>query len=179
MKKIRNLMEICGKMKELRRSGWVYHKVETPETDAAHSWGLSLLVQLYASDDLDLCKCLKMANIHDLAEVYVGDIMPGDYYPEVKISPEEKHRREIAAMQKLAEELGTPELLDLLNEFEEQKTPEAVFVRNMDRLDAVIQAGYYDRTQNYGGRLFEEFYNYAETKITHPVVLELLKELKD
>ena len=48
----------------------------------------------------------------------------------------------------------------------------------MDKLDAVIQARYYDETQTYGGRLFEEFYNYAEEKITHPQVLSLLRELK-
>lgn len=72
----------------------------------------------------------------------------------------------------------TPELAELFAEFEEQKTPEAVFVRNMDKLDAVIQARYYDETQTYGGRLFEEFYNYAEEKITHPQVLSLLRELK-
>lgn len=114
-----------------------------------------------------------MANIHDLAEIYVGDFTPGS-----GIAPEKKHELETDAMQRLVKELDYPELAELFAEFEEQKTPEAVFVRNMDKLDAVIQARYYDETQTYGGRLFEEFYNYAEEKITHPQVLSLLRELK-
>ncbi len=174
MKKLQNFMNICGQMKSLRRSGWVCRKVDFPETDAAHSWGLSLLVQFYAPAELDLCKCLKMANIHDLAEVYAGD-----FTPLSDITPEEKHKLETEAMSRLAEELEMPELTVLFAEFEAGETPEAVFVRNMDKLDAVIQARYYDREQNYGGRLFEEFYTYAETKITHPIVLELLKQLKE
>lgn len=173
MATIKKFMKISGQMKNLQRSGWVYHKIENPESDAAHSWSLSLWVQLYAPAELDLCKCLKMANIHDLAEIYVGDFTPGS-----GIAPEKKHELETDAMRRLGKELDYPELAELFAEFEEQKTPEAVFVRNMDKLDAVIQARYYDETQTYGGRLFEEFYNYAEEKITHPQVLSLLRELK-
>lgn len=174
MKKLQNFMNICGKMKNLRRSGWVCRKVDFPETDAAHSWSLSLLVQLYAPAGLDVCKCMKMANIHDLAEIYVGD-----FTPLSDISPEKKHELEAAAMSRLADELEMPELTELFHEFEAGETPEAVFVRNMDKLDTVIQACYYDQEQDYGGRLFEEFYAYAETKISHPVVLNLLKQLKE
>lgn len=173
MTKINEFMRICGQMKGLQRSGWVNRQVKYPESDAGHSWGLSLLVQLYAPKELDLLKCLKMANIHDLAETIAGDPTPKD-----EITPDEKHQSEVAAMCQLAKELNNPELIALFNEFEAQETPEAVFVRNLDKLDAVILAKYYDETQNYGGKLFEEFYDYAEKKITHPVVVELLKGLK-
>lgn len=167
-------MKICGRMKDLQRSGWINHQIIYPESDAAHSWSLSMLVQLYAPQELDLLKCLKMANIHDLVEINTGDYTPLD-----AITPEEKHRLETEAIKQLAKELNNSELVELFNEYEAQNTPEAVFVWNMDKLDTVIQAKYYDETQNYGGKLFEEFYDYASTKITHPVVAALLKSLKD
>lgn len=167
-------MRICGQMKDLQRCGWINHQIKYPESDAAHSWSLSMLVQLYAPQEFDLLKCLKMANIHDLVEVNTGDYTPLD-----KITPEEKHRLETEAIKQLANELNNPELVELFNEYEAQNTQEAIFVRNMDKLDTAIQAKYYDETQNYGGKLFEEFYNYAEKKITHPLVVELLKSLKD
>ena len=70
MKKVENFKVISGQMKNLVRRGWVCRQVQSPEVDASHSWGVSMLVQLYAPKELDLLKCLKMANIHDLAEVY-------------------------------------------------------------------------------------------------------------
>lgn len=116
MATIKKFMKISGQMKNLQRSGWVYHKIENPESDAAHSWSLSLLVQLYAPAELDLCKCLKMANIHDLAEIYVGDFTPGS-----GIAPEKKHELETDAMRRLVKELDYPELAELFAEFEGQK----------------------------------------------------------
>ena len=97
MTNIKQFMNISGQMKNLKRQGWIYRNVDTPESDAAHSWSLSLLVQLYAPKELDICKCLKLANIHDLAEIYVGDYTPID-----NITPQEKHQKEQDAMQRLA-----------------------------------------------------------------------------
>lgn len=36
-----------------------------------------------------MCRCIKLALVHDMAECIVGDIAPSD-----NISKEEKHRRE-------------------------------------------------------------------------------------
>lgn len=174
MKKVENFKVISGQMKNLVRRGWVCRQVQTPEVDASHSWGVSMLVQLYAPKELDLLKCLKMANIHDLAEVYVGDFTPGS-----GIHPQEKYDLESKAIKRLAGELQYPELIELFEEFEACETPEAIFVKSMDRLDAVIQAKYFDETQNYGGKLFEEFYTFALTRVKDPLVLELLKSLKN
>ena len=100
-------------------------------------------------------------------------------FREAILPLKKKHQLESEAMVKLAEELDYPELTGLFDEYEAAETPEAVFVRNMDKLDAVLQAKYYDETQNYGGKLFEEFYSHAATIITHPLVRGLLEELRD
>ena len=172
---LKNLLKICADMKELKRQGWIYRDIPHPENDAAHSWSVSFLVQMFAPQELDLCKCLKMANIHDLAETIIGDFTPID-----PISPEEKHTREVMAMQQIVAELPPEnDVLALFQEYEAMVTPEALFVKGIDKLDAVMQAKFYDQKFHKKGKLFEEFYDYALTQVQHPVVLDLLKQLKE
>jgi putative hydrolase of HD superfamily len=110
--------------------------VERPESVAAHSWGVALLVLLRAPPELDRGKLLAMAVLHDLAEVRVGDLTPADGVPK-----DEKHRREREAMVAL---LGhRPELLALWDEAEAGVTPEARFLKRMDRADMGMQAEHY------------------------------------
>ena len=52
---------------------------------------------------------------------------------------------------------------DLFAEYEENKTKEACFIKDMDRLDAVLEAKYYDNGNKTQEKIFNEFYNYANT----------------
>jgi len=49
-----------------------------------------------------------------------------------------------------------PEILDLWLEFEECKTPEAQFVKKLDKFDCVLQSKVYSEIYNRP-ELFEEF----------------------
>jgi len=77
-----------------------------------------------------LSRVLSMCLVHDLAEVIVGDLTPHD-----NIRGEEKHRLEREAMLVMA-----PEWVDLFDEYESASTPEAKFVKTMDKLDMGLQA---------------------------------------
>ncbi len=61
----------------------------------------------------------------------------------------EKHAKESVAVRKLSSLSGNPEILGLWNEFEGRKTPEARFVKDMDRLATILQAVEYHRKGNY------------------------------
>ena len=74
---------------------------------------------------------LKLCLVHDLPEIIVGDLTPAD-------DRSTKAADERAAMQELA-----PEWVDLFDEYEQQSTPEAVFVRSLDKLDMALQAKVY------------------------------------
>ena len=128
------VIELLGKLKDLKRSGWVMKKVSAPESVADHSWGVALLAVLLTPEGLDGHKCLQLAIVHDLQESIVGDITPAD-----GIGREEKSRRERAAVGLLAEKLNFPELKALFEEFEALETPEARFVKDLDRIEAVLQ----------------------------------------
>lgn len=123
-------------LKELTRAGWVRVGVAGPESVADHSFGVALLAALLCPPGLDREKVLLMAILHDLAEVEVGDITPHD-----GVSHEEKHAREAAAIRALL--AGWPELLTLWEECDAKSTPEARFVKRLDRLDLGLTARRY------------------------------------
>lgn len=158
IEKLNYYIELIGKLKELQRTGWINKEIENAETVAAHSYGVALLALLFAPKYLDKEKCLKLALIHDLQEALVGDITPFD-----GVSEEEKAQREKAAVKEISQKLHFAELEDLFTEYENNQTKEARFVKDMDRFDGVLQAKYYDNNQRPEDKIFNEFYNYANT----------------
>ena len=118
-------------LKDIPRTGWVRAGVENPESVAAHSWGMAVLALKLCPDNLNLEHVLKLCLVHDLPEVIVGDLTPAD-------DRSTKLADERAAMKKLA-----PEWVALFDEYEQQSTPEAVFVRSLDKLDMALQAKVY------------------------------------
>lgn len=160
MKKISQLIEIIGKFKDLKRSGWVNKKVNNPESDADHSFSLALLAMLFVPDELDKLKCLELALIHDLAEIYAGDYTPYD-----DISSDVKLQKEQDGMIRIANELKCLNLLELFDEYNNKKTKESIFINALDKIDNVITAVYYDKNNRSPELLTAEFAKYAKTKI--------------
>ena len=98
-------------LKHVLRTGWVRAGVESPESVAAHSWGMSILAMHLCPEELDRMRVLEMCLVHDLPEVKVGDLTPHD-------DTSNKSRDENEAMKKLA-----PQWLALFEEYEAQDTP--------------------------------------------------------
>ncbi|MEE6207334.1 MAG: HD domain-containing protein [Alphaproteobacteria bacterium] len=172
---VNELVDILGKMKSLKRTGWVCRHVQDPESDADHSYSLAILALLLAPKNLDLLKCLKLALVHDMAEVYCGDYMPGT------IEPDEKNQKECAAFKQIAESLKRPDFADLFNEFEAEITPEAKFMKALDRVDNIVTASYYQKEQ--GIKLVEEFTQSSMPRIekldddTKQILLDFIRRL--
>ena len=145
-------------MKQVKRTGWVRRNISNPESDAEHSFSLAMLVMLFAPNNLDRLKCLQLALIHDLPEIYCGDIIPGE------LDPVKKQALEKSAMAMVVRELKLPQLQELFEEFEQHETPEAQFVWVLDRLDNVFTARMYEDTrrvqlvQEFADSAFERLY---------------------
>jgi putative hydrolase of HD superfamily len=118
-------------LKDVLRQGWVNAGVPTPESVAAHSWGMAVLALKLCPKELNLEHVLKLCLVHDRPEVVVGDLTPED-------DRTTKTEDERAAMEQLA-----PEWVALFDEYEGQSSPEAVFVRSLDKLDMALQADVY------------------------------------
>lgn len=156
-KQIENIIKTIGKMKDLKRSGWLMRDVKLPESDADHSFGVALLAMMLAPDNLDKQKCLELALVHDLAEVYAGDFTPHD-----NISKENKDRLEREGALRLANELNWKRLIELVDEYNGGKTSEARFVYLLDKLETVMTAKYYDDNNRAPENLLSEFSKYAK-----------------
>ncbi|XP_065220269.1 5'-deoxynucleotidase HDDC2 isoform X2 [Planococcus citri] len=175
----RNLefLELIGRLKHLKRTGWVLRKVQDPEAVAGHMYRMAVMSFLIESDsNIDRKKCMELAIVHDMAECIVGDITP-----ICGISPAEKRRQEEAAMGQLVKLIGNNSeyVNNLFQEYEQQETTEAKLVKEFDRLDMIIQAFEYEKLEGKqsAGRL-EEFFVSTEGKFSTPFVKAIVEELK-
>jgi len=103
------------------------------ETDVEHSFHLALSAIELAADfypELDIGLVSQFSLVHDLPEVYAGDVWT------FEISDEDRAKKEAAeakATERLMKELP-PYTAQLLQRYEEQTEPEARFVRFVDKL---------------------------------------------
>ena len=164
-------------LKGLYRRGWLKRGVpeEHCESVAEHSLGVAVLAGWLAEThdpELDLCKVLRMALVHDFGEIYAGDIIPEDGIPE-----SEKHALERGSIEKALDNLpGGAAYIQLWEEYEAGVSAEARFVRQVDRLAMALQASVYERR---GYRDLDEFFQTASNAVTDPPLANLLRELVD
>jgi putative hydrolase of HD superfamily len=174
----RSLVEILiwvGCLKRLKRAGWVQHGIEDGESVSEHSFHTALIAMII-SDNMDLrvdkVKLCRMALIHDLPEVVVGDVTPRDVIPRA-----ERELRELKAIQDLfrGDHCGG-EYARLLIEYHQQETREAKVLRAIDKLEMAIQAYIYETEKGRTG--LNEFYADAEQAADGTEIKELFIELK-
>jgi len=166
---ILNLADVLGRMKRVKRTGWMRRMVMNPESDADHTFSLAMLVMLFAPARLDRLKCLQLALVHDLPEAYCGDFAPDD------IALKEKADIENVAMKLMASKLNLPQLQELFDEYNRHETPESQFVWVLDRIDNVFTARHYEDTLKIG--LVREFAESAYERLYYLSDAELRAEL--
>ncbi|XP_071539226.1 5'-deoxynucleotidase HDDC2 [Panulirus ornatus] len=164
-----------GRLKHIKRTGWVLRNVSEPETISGHMYRMAIMSFLLdEDDDVNRDRVMKISLVHDMAESVVGDLTP-----HCGVSGEDKHKREVAAMEyfkSLVGEKAGNEMFNLFLEYEEQKTPEAKIVKDFDKFDMILQAYEYETDQNRMGTL-EEFFKSTEGSFTHSKVKKWVQEL--
>jgi putative hydrolases of HD superfamily len=162
-------------LKHLYRQGWLMQGIpaERCESVAEHSFGVAVLAMLLAEafyPDLDRNKLLKMALIHDFGEVYAGDIVP-----ESPLSLQEKHKLEKKSVTQIFERLPNgAAYLAIWAEFEEKKSPEAQFIRELDKLEMALQASVYEHQNEIE---LIDFFHSAEKEISTAELVAILNNL--
>jgi len=108
---------------------------------AEHSWRLALMayvLSLTAELEIDLQKAMALALVHDLAEIGTADVDATDQMAHIDIKTH-KHAMEEESMHTLLSGLSFGDrLLDLWNEYEEQVTLEAKFIKALDRIEGFL-----------------------------------------
>lgn len=134
-------------LKQTKRAGWLQSGITPAEGEsvADHSFFVALLALLIAPAEgahINREKAVQMALLHDLAESVIGDLTPED-----AVSPDEKFSLEKSAIQELLKDFPDGrDLFELWLEFERGNSPEAVFVRRLDKLEMVLQAARYEKS---------------------------------
>ena len=152
--------EIC-KLKHVLRKGYVIKNMPGRiESDAEHCFSMQMLaLEILSKNNLNLdqFKVLKMIAYHELGETEVGDITIHD-----NVSKEEKYKMELEVITKISKQAKMPEIKELWLEFEENKTPEAQFVKLIDRYDAVLYSKVYKDEQGISAAFDEFVSNYKK-----------------
>ena len=163
-------------LKQLFRQGWLQRGIPHArcESVAEHTFGVAVLA-LFLADahfpDLNASKVLRLALLHDFGEIYVGDLTPAD-----GIDRGEKWRLERHAVLQVLHKLPRgADYLALWEEYERGASPEAQFVRQIDRLEMALQASVYE---HQGLADLSEFFTSVEQALAAPALQAILHELK-
>ena len=140
----KNLAEILNfsfeldKLKQIKRQNITSGELR-PETTAEHSWHLAMLVPLlapYAKEPVDEYAAMIMASIHDVVEIEAGDTYAYDAPGHLgKFEREEQAAAKTFGL--LPKDLNE-KFSQSWHEFEAGQTPEARFVRALDRLQPLM-----------------------------------------
>ena len=157
-------------LKNLYRQGWLSHIIgeeaeNKVESVADHSWSVTMLSMSVIEKnklDLDLVKCMKLSLVHELGEIYAGDFIPN------QVSKDDKHKLNEEADHLLNEASFENDFKELWLEYENQLSKEAEFVKQVDKIEPILQAIAY-------GVKPKDFFN--DQAITLPCLRELLDEV--
>lgn len=134
------------------------------ENSAEHSWHFALTVMTlakHAKSPVDVGRVIKMAVLHDLPEIFDGDVVFYDQGPKQEVRyADHPVFAELPTSQR--EEFGA-----LVDEFERGDTADARFARAIDRIWPIIQ-----NTETDGGV-------YLERNLSHSFVVDRNKHIGD
>lgn len=137
---ILSFYKIAEKLKSTLRHSWLSDQ-SRQESVADHSWMMGMLALILLPKMkvvLNEQKVLKMILVHDLAEAVTTDL-------PVWEGVENKTEKEISEKKAIREIFGTldsetsQDLLKIWEEYEDRKSPEALFIKALDTLDVIVQ----------------------------------------
>lgn len=193
-----NFFIAIGKLKRMPRRGWVLRRVKNPETIAEHSFRVALLSWfLGEKEKFNLKEIIKMALVHDLCEIYAGDITPYDKFLTSKkykielfekwprFSKHEKmeqflykHKKEWLSLIKLTSKLEPEirhEIIKLWFNYKEGLTKEGRFVHQVDKIENLLQAlEYWSKNKKFP---ITPWWLEIEELIDNPILLKFLDVL--
>lgn len=163
---------IWEKLAQIPRTGWLQWEIPNPETVAEHIDATRALALKYRHhlplSEAEFQDVLDIIEVHDWPEALVGDeVIMGDEENWQDLR-EAKHRRERQAMEELIVTIPNGrQALALYERYEAQSDTAACYAKELDKLQAVLQASEYEKRYGKTG-LLAEFVDYTRDSITLP-----------
>lgn len=138
--RIRQMVDFADELellKSVERTAW--SSCGRRESTAEHSWRVALLAGIFAMEqkDLDLEKVLLMSLVHDLGEIYEGDLC-AVAMPDRQMKEQAEKRAMNKLLLLLPGDLGE-KIRKVWEEYEKAQTKEARFVKAMDKGETILQ----------------------------------------
>lgn len=171
-------LELIGKLKVIKRAGWVSHVgIEKPESVADHSFRCAILAMCVGDlANVNTEKLIRMSLLYDAHEALTGDY---DYFVKKEMGVDKVKSQERAAIKEILSILPNElkaRYLSLWQEFEDKTTLEAILANDIDKVEMIIQALEYERA-GYNPKRREVFWRDAQKKIKTPIIQNLLELL--
>lgn len=201
MKELVNFFHEIGKLSKIPRRGWVLIGIKKPADIIDHSFRLAVMTWILGRGKrLHMERAIKMALVHDLCELYAGDTTPYDYnsilpkdrkkwpklfdvwprFSEIEKTKNflKKHKKEKAALIRLTSGLSPDlrkEILDLWIDYDKGVSKEARFIRQLNRLETLLQAFEYGKETKR--RPFHSWWIGTEERVDDPLLIEFMLEI--
>ena len=197
---VRFLNEV-GKLKSLKRTGWVLAQAKRPESVAQHTFQMAIMSWVLGKmKGLDTDRIVKIALAHDLCEVYAGDQTPYDpilapnynkeeIYKIVRKPARVPHSQRLVWLMKkketewkavvrltslLPKELRE-EIINLWLDIEEGITKEGRFVAQVDKMVNLFQAiEYWKKDKKFP---IMPWWILIKERVDDPILLKFVDEL--
>jgi putative hydrolase of HD superfamily len=162
-------------LKNIPRQGWVDKlSIINPESVSDHSYSMAIMCMIISDlKNLNSEKILKMALLHDLAESLIGDLTPEQIDKESKKKLENNAFRKI--IKNLPEQIKS-KYLEIWLEYQENISPEAKLIHQIDKLEMALQAKIYQKN-GYDKEKLESFFESAKKEIDDPQLKELFIQI--
>ncbi|MFP4403292.1 MAG: HD domain-containing protein [Nanoarchaeota archaeon] len=169
---VRFLFEMLS-LKNLKRTGWNFLGITNKDSVSEHSFNTIMIGYILAKkENANENKVIKMCMIHDIAESRINDLNKvNQRYINHKEIEEKAFLEQINKLDKNIKE----EFSNLYYELKNQKTKEAIIVKDADYLECAIQAKEF---YNKGNKDAIEWLENAETKLKTKIAKKIIKEIK-
>lgn len=138
LRKQMNFILEVDKLKKIGRQTYL-SDASRKENDAEHSWHLALMTLLlseHANTEIDVQKVITMVLIHDIVEIDAGDTYA--YDEAAKLSQRAREEKAADRIFNLLPQDQAQKFRAIWEEFEERKTPEALFARTLDNAQPMM-----------------------------------------
>lgn len=170
-RKLLEIIEVCERLKDTTRH--CYTRNGRHESVAEHSWMMTLMAFFMRDEfkDVDMDKVIRMCIIHDLGEVFTGDI-PTFLKTD---SNEQTEENLLTSWVNTLPEVYKNEMLSLYDEMSLRESKEAKVYKAIDSLEALIQHNISDLS-TWIPKEYELNKTYADDKVAFS---DYLKELRE
>lgn len=171
-----------GSLKETKREGWSLKGIENPESVADHNYRVAIMSMIILDKYPSLTTKLEKTRVYDLIMVHDwGVIETGDVISErgKKKLHHDGKSRERTTVRRLSEALGSEgkRYINLWDEYNRQTSPEAQFVKQVEKLEMALQALEYEQ-DGYEAEKLDEFWENAEKYLEGKSLEHIFRELE-